>query len=178
MTYTIPFFRNIEESINIGVFSSTSTMGKDKSEPKAGTATDIGELQDTLGVIIASYTYLFDPWARVEEVNHMITYEGAILQGLGRFDNLSPDGKYTYRQVFTVFRIKWSNAVEQFEQDHGGWKDSLKIIAKLRDDLLRIAVTEGLITLSSDMFTIQIPQMPSAGGGAPGSQGGAPPGAK
>jgi len=152
-------------------------MGKDKGEPKAGTATDIGELQDTLGVIIASYTYLFDPWARVEEVNHMITYEGAILQGLGKFDNMSPDGKNTYRQVFSVFRLKWSNAVEQFEQDHGGWKDSLKVIAKLRDDLLRIAVTEGLITLSSDMFTIQIPQMPSAGG-APGSQGGAPPGAK
>lgn len=151
-------------------------MSKDNTDGKPGTATDIGELQDTLGVIIASYTYLFDPWARVEEVNHMITYEGAILQGQGKFDNMSPDNKNSYRTIFKVFRIKWSRAVELFEQDHGGWKDSLKIIAKLRDDLLRIAVNEGLITLSSDMFTIQIPTMP--GGGAPGGgQGGAPPGA-
>ena len=47
-------------------------MTKDKNEPRSGTATDIGELQDTLGVIIASYTYLFDPWARVEEVNRAV----------------------------------------------------------------------------------------------------------
>lgn len=149
-------------------------MSKDKTEPKAGTATDIGELQDTLGVIIASYTYLFDPWARVEEVNHMITYEGAILQGLGRFNDMSPDGKNTYRALFKHFRKEWTDAVELFEQDHGGWKDSLKIISKLRDNLLRIAVHEGLITLSSDMFTIQIPQMPQPG--QPGQAGGAPTG--
>lgn len=148
-------------------------MGKEGTEPKSGTATDIGELQDTLGVIIASYTYLFDPWARVEEVNHMITYEGAILQGLGKFDNKSPDGSNTYRRVFKVFRRRWEYAVEKFEQDHGGWKDSIKIISELRDDLLRIAVSEGLITLSSDMFTIQIPQMPGGGGQ---QQGGAPTG--
>lgn len=149
-------------------------MSKEKGEPHSGTATDIGELQDTLGVIIASYTYLFDPWARVEEVNHMITYEGAILQGLGRFNKLSGDGKTTYRELFAYFRKRWQVAVEKFEQDHGGWKDSLKIISELRDNLLRIAVSEGLITLSSDMFTIQIPQMPSMpqGGQAPGTQSG------
>ena len=151
-------------------------MGNDNKEPKSGTATDIGELQDTLGVIIASYTYLFDPWARVEEVNHMITYEGAILQGLGRFDKRSPDGKNTYRQVFKHYRSRWQHAVEVFEQDHGGWKDSIKIISELRDDLLRIAVTEGLITLTSDMFTIQIPQMPGGGSGGGAQQGGAPTG--
>jgi hypothetical protein len=145
-------------------------MSKDKAEPRSGTATDIGELQDTLGVIIASYTYLFDPWARVEEVNHMITYEGAILQGLGKFNQVSMDGKTTYRDLFTHFRSRWQKAVELFEQDHGGWKDSLKIISELRDNLLRIAVSEGLITLSSDMFTIQIPQMPSMPGG-PGQPG-------
>jgi hypothetical protein len=149
-------------------------MSKEKGEPHAGTATDIGELQDTLGVIIASYTYLFDPWARVEEVNHMITYEGAILQGLGKFNRVSGDGKTTYRDLFSHFRKKWQTAVELFEQDHGGWKDSLKIISELRDHLLRIAVTEGLITLSSDMFTIQIPQMPAMpqSGQAPGGQSG------
>lgn len=147
-------------------------MTKDKNEPRSGTATDIGELQDTLGVIIASYTYLFDPWARVEEVNHMITYEGAILQGLGKFNNVSMDGRTTYRDLFTHFRTRWQKAVELFEQDHGGWKDSLKIISELRDNLLRIAVSEGLITLSSDMFTIQIPQMP----GGQNAQGGAPTG--
>jgi hypothetical protein len=136
-------------------------MTKERTEEKPGTATDIGELQDTLGVIIASYTYLFDPWARVEEVNHMITYEGAILQGLGKFNNMSPDGVNTYRQLFTAFRVKWQKAVESYEQEHGGWKDSIKIVSELRDNLLRIAVNEGLITLSSDMFTIQIPQMPS-----------------
>jgi hypothetical protein len=152
-------------------------MGKERSEPKAGTATDIGELQDTLGVIIASYTYLFDPWARVEEVNHMITYEGAILQGLGRFNKISADGRTTYRDLFTHFRTKWQTAVELFEQDHGGWKDSIKIVSELRDHLLRIAVTEGLITLSSDMFTIQIPQMPAPMPPGPGGQAGAPPGA-
>lgn len=152
-------------------------MGKDRNEPKAGTATDIGELQDTLGVIIASYMYLFDPWARVEEVNHMITYEGAILQGLGKFNNVSADGKTRYRDLFTFFRARWQVAVEQFEQDHGGWKDSIKIVSELRDSLLRIAVTEGLITLSSDMFTIQIPQMPAQMPPGPGGQGGAPPGA-
>jgi hypothetical protein len=149
-------------------------MAKERSEPKPGTATDIGELQDTLGVIIASYTYLFDPWARVEEVNHMITYEGAILQGLGKFNNISGDGKTTYRELFKHFRKKWHIAVETFEQDHGGWKDSLRIVSELRDSLLRIAVTEGLITLSSDMFTIQIPQMPTQGG-APGGTPGLPP---
>jgi hypothetical protein len=148
-------------------------MSKEKGEPHAGTATDIGELQDTLGVIIASYTYLFDPWARVEEVNHMITYEGAILQGLGRFNNVSADGRTTYRDLFTFFRSRWQDAVEAYEQEHGGWKDSLKIISGLRDHLLRIAVTEGLITLSSDMFTIQIPQMPQQ----PSGQAGAPQGA-
>lgn len=152
-------------------------MTKDKVDPRAGTATDIGELQDTLGVIIASYTYLFDPWARVEEVNHMITYEGAILQGLGKFNKkISLDSKteITYRELFAHFRKRWQKAVEMFEQDHGGWKDSLKIISELRDHLLRIAVNEGLITLSSDMFTIQIPQMPNSGQPA---QGGVPQGA-
>ena len=145
-------------------------MSKNINEPHPGTATDIGELQDTLGVIIASYTYLFDPWARVEEVNHMITYEGAILQGLGKFDKLSPDGANTYRNLFIHFRKQWHKAVEAFEQDHGGWKDSLRIVSELRDMLLRIAVSEGLITLSSDMFTIQIPQMPGAP--TPGQAGG------
>lgn len=151
-------------------------MSKDTNEPKSGTATDIGELQDTLGVIIASYTYIFTPWARVEEVNHMITFESAILEGLGKWHKKPIGSPFTYKQIFRVFRHRWENAVEQFEEDHGGWKDSLKIIGPLRDDLLRIAVSEGLITLSSDMFTIQIPTMPGAAGGA-GQQGGAPTGA-
>jgi len=131
-------------------------------------STDIGELQDTLGVIIASYTYLFDPWARIEEVNHMITFEGAILQGLGKYNVKARGTDLTYRQLFKMFRTRWQKAVDAYEQENGGWKDSLRIISELRDSLMRIAVQEGLITLSSDMFTIQIPQMPG------GQQGGQP----
>ena len=142
-------------------------MPKNPNEATSGTAIDIGELQDTLGVIIASYTYIFTPWARIEEVNHMITFEGAILEGLGKWRRRPAGNPYTYKEIFASFRTRWSEAVEKFEEDHGGWKDSLKIIGPLRDDLLRIAVNEGLITLSSDMFTIQIPQMPSQPGGTP-----------
>jgi hypothetical protein len=130
---------------------------------------DIGELQDTLGVIIASYAYIFEPWSRVEEVNHMITFESAILEGLGRF-NVDLDGKgTTYKKIFAGFRHQWKQAVEKYEPEHGGWKDSSKIASELRDSLMRIAVKEGLITLSSEMFTIQIPVMPGQTNGGAGS---------
>lgn len=140
------------------------------SEPKASGGCDIGELQDTLGVIIASYAYIFDPWARVEEVNHMITFESAILEGLGRYNVKLDSNGTTYKHLFEGFRRKWKDAVEKYEMDHGGWKDSIKIVGELRDSLMRIAVKEGLITLSSDMFTIQIPVMP----GQPGAPSTAP----
>lgn len=139
-----------------------------KSDDEVNNSTDIGELQDTLGVIIASYTYLFDPWARVEEVNHMITFELAILKGLGKLNTISDvrvNGKFvTYRLLFKFFRNRWQRAVEKYNPDIGGWKDALKDVAELRDGLMEIAVKEGLISLSSDMFTLQIPQMPGAQG--------------
>jgi hypothetical protein len=99
----------------------------------------------------------------------MITFESAILQGQGKFNKMSPDGVNTYRQLFTAFRAKWQDAVEKYDKENGRWKDSTKIVAELRDHLLRIAVNEGLITLSSDMFTLKIPQMPQQG---PGQQQG------
>lgn len=109
---------------------------------------DLNELREVLGTILASYTYMLDSYARVEEVNLMISFEWAMLKKMGKAAD--------YRASFKKYRQRWKTAIDQYNTT-GGWKDAVQECADLKDSLLSIAVAENLITLSKDAFVIQLP---------------------
>jgi len=110
---------------------------------------DLNELREVLGTILASYTYMLDSYARVEEVNLMISFEWAMLRQMGLGNK--------YRDDFKNYRQRWKKAIDNYNST-GGWKDSVQDCSDLKDSLLAIAVSENLITLSKDAFVIQLPQ--------------------
>lgn len=129
---------------------------------------DISELREALGTIIASYTYLYDPFAIIKETDIVIRYETAMLDAKGRWD--------TYKDTFARFRKMWADALQKYNQITGDWKDAWIICSKVLDGLMRIAVKEELISLSRDMFNLSntdTMKMPAGGGfGMPSEVGG------
>lgn len=167
---------------------------------------DISEIRESLGTIIASFTYIYDPYAIIKEIDIIMSFEAAMLdvQGLwtekqwgeeGIFVMLPPprtdpfkaftSGSYpdtnnpaiknrmqeeknrkrnikNYKQLFDVFRLWWERAVESWNSQTGNWKDSIIICSNLRSHLMRIALKEQLVALSSSMYTIQLNTKPSA----------------
>ena len=130
---------------------------------------DISELREALGTIIASYTYLYDPFSIIKETDIVIRYESAMLDAKGLW-------KSTYKEVFLKFRARWAIALQKYNQITGDWKDAWIICSRLLDSLMRIAVKEELISLSRDMFNLSnadVMKMPAGGGfGMPGEIGG------
>ncbi|MDD4052085.1 MAG: hypothetical protein PHR28_09335, partial [candidate division Zixibacteria bacterium] len=108
---------------------------------------DISELREALGTIIASYTYLYDPFSIIKETDIVIRYESAMLDAKGLWNS-------TYKEVFLKFRARWAIALQKYNQITGDWKDAWIICSRLLDSLMRIAVKEELISLSRDMFNL------------------------
>lgn len=129
---------------------------------------DISELREALGTIIASYTYLYDPFSIIKETDIVIRYETAMLDAKGRWN--------TYKETFGRFRKMWADALQKYNQITGDWKDAWIICSKVLDGLMRIAVKEELISLSRDMFNLSntdTMKMPAGGGfGMPSEIGG------
>lgn len=116
---------------------------------------DISELREVLGTITASYTYFQDPFSTVKETDIMIRYEGAMLDAMGRFDEFADkDETVTYRKLLKNFRVQWAKAVSKYNSQTGDWKDSWIDCSEILDNLMRIAVKEGLISVSAGMYNL------------------------
>lgn len=177
---------------------------------------DISEMKESLGTIMASFTYIYDPYAIIKEIDIIMSFESAMLDVKGKWSELqwgtegilvdTPNmgkrgGDYlivstskpteasqikkvrvkNYKELFGIFRWWWESAVDAWNSQTGNWKDSIIICSKLRSDLMRIALKEGLVSLTSSMYTIQMRGAPAPQGGeffdnelAVGDGGGAP----
>jgi hypothetical protein len=160
---------------------------------------DISEMKESLGTIMASFTYIYDPYAIIKEIDIIMSFESAMLDVKGEWtkqrwpstngievdtpsmgnrmgDYLLPTPKQqvtkrkkvkvtNYRELFGVFRWWWESAVDSWNSQTGNWKDSIIICSKLRSDLMRIALKEGLVSLTSSMYTIQMRGAQAPAGG-------------
>jgi len=122
---------------------------------------DLTELREALGTIIASYTYLYDPYAILKECDIVIRYETAMLDAMGKWDStdINIRDKVTgkpmkYSDLLGSYRKQWASALDIYNQSTGDWKDSWIRCSEIMDNLMRIAVKEELVTLSKDMFNL------------------------
>jgi len=158
---------------------------------------DISEMKESLGTIMASFTYIYDPYAIIKEIDIIMSFESAMLDVKGRWmepiwgaDGILTDipqmgrrsGDFltsptrpmkqevqkrrvkNYKELFDIFRWWWESAVDAWNSSTGNWKDSIIICSKLRADLMRIALKEGLVSLTSSMYTIQMRGTPAPQG--------------
>jgi hypothetical protein len=147
---------------------------------------DISEMKESLGTIMATFTYIYDPYAIIKEIDIIMSFESAMLDFGNRWTEpiWGPEGILTdipnmgkrapinrptekqaqqrrvknYKELFETFRMWWTVAVSVFNSQTGNWKDSIIICSKLRADLMRIAVKEGLVSLSGSMYSISLRQ--------------------
>jgi hypothetical protein len=161
---------------------------------------DVSEMKESLGTIMASFTYIYDPYAIIKEIDIIMSFESAMLDVQGKWltEQWGPNGIMTdipqmrrsadflivstnkppepgqqirkrkcknYKELFETFRYWWESAVDAWNSQTGNWKDSIIICSKLRADLMRIALKEGLVSLTSSMYTIQMRGAPAPQGG-------------
>jgi len=123
---------------------------------KKATATDVDMLRDSLGYLIAAATDAREVYDIIRSIDKIISYEKAMLKLLGRYQLYEYvfDGKYNSveRRKIGGMRNSLINARNICQIATGDWKDSMAICSNLFDDLLNIAVIEGLITLNNTMF--------------------------
>lgn len=151
--------------------------GEDDEEDVRQERADINDLREALGTIIASFTYVYDPFAIVKEVDILISYEIAMLDAIGKLDMIADKkANMTYRELFTNFRKEWKKAVDIYNQVTGNWKESIMICSGLRDNLFRIAVKERLITITKDMYNISSVMQQQSGSGNVIADDSTPPG--
>lgn len=152
---------------------------------------DISEIRESLGAIMASFVYIYEPYGLLKEIDITMSFETAMLDVLGRWTDLhwGKDGIWvnlpprrtpnafimmdipklspqeltdlrrrvrTYKELFDVFRLWWESAVESYNSQTGDWKSSIIICSNLRAHLMRIALKEQLVSLSSSMYTINL----------------------
>jgi hypothetical protein len=110
---------------------------------------DVDMLRDSLGYLVAAATDARDPYDTVRSVDKIISYERAMLKYLKIYDGPYPD-------LFDQMRKSLNNARNICNIQTGDWKDTSQICSILFDDLLYIAVSEGLITINSGMFNASI----------------------
>jgi hypothetical protein len=161
---------------------------------------DISEMRESLGTIMASFTYIWDPYAIIKEIDIIMSFESAMLDVQGRWSipiwgndgievTLPPKRANTdwfaggnnmpkkptvekstkrrvktYKELFDVERWWWESAVDSWNSQTGNWKDSIIICSRLRSDLMRIALKEQLVSLTSSMYAIQLRGAPDATG--------------
>ena len=158
---------------------------------------DISEMRESLGTIMASFTYIYDPYAIIKEIDIIMSFESAMLDvqgrwlekiwgdsgivvtlppkramhdyGLGGTNNKPTPTQEkprtrvvkTYKELFDVERWWWESAVDSWNSQTGNWKDSIIICSRLRSDLMRIALKEQLVALTSSMYAIQLRGTPA-----------------
>jgi hypothetical protein len=158
---------------------------------------DLGEMRESLGTILASFVYIYDPYAALKEIDIVMSFEAAMLDVQNRWvepmwgadgievtlpprrnnndwfmsSNTNIPKKestkvikrrvHNYKELFDVLRWWWESAVDSWNSQTGNWKDSIIICSRLRSDLMRIAVKEGLVSLSSSMYSIQMRGAPA-----------------
>lgn len=160
---------------------------------------DISEMRESLGVIMSSFTYIFEPYAIIKEIDIILSFESAMLDSQNRWNKpiwgdegievtlpprrntydwftsstskpLKLESKVikrkvrTYKELFDVLRWWWESAVDSWNSQTGNWKDSIIICSRLRSDLMRIALKEQLVALTSSMYSIQMRGAPEATG--------------
>lgn len=176
---------------------------------------DISEMRESLGTIMASFTYIYDPYAIIKEIDIIMSFESAMLDVQGKWTlqqwpngievTIPPRRKEndwftgatnikkphenkpikkvvkSYKELFDVLRWWWESAVDSWNSQTGNWKDSIIICSRLRSDLMRIALKEQLVSLTSSMYSLQLHGAPdvagdqffddAAAGGQPGGGG-------
>jgi len=176
---------------------------------------DISEMRESLGTIMASFTYIYDPYAIIKEIDIIMSFESAMLDVQGKWkepiwgdagievtmppkrnnhdfmitNNNKPKPTdsmiikrrvMNYKELFDVLRWWWESAVDSWNSQTGNWKDSIIICSRLRSDLMRIALKEQLVSLTSSMYSIQLRGAPEAtgeffdAGAQPSPNGGGP----
>jgi hypothetical protein len=148
---------------------------------------DLSEMRETLGQIMASFTYIYDPYAIIKEIDIIMSFESAMLDfrhewGVERWGPIGievdipvrirspgyslitanhgePHEKNkvrvkSYRELFKILRFWWEAAVNNWNSQTGNWKESIIICSRLRSDLMRIALKEGLVSLRTNMYSI------------------------
>lgn len=116
---------------------------------------DISQLKDALGTIIATYTYMTEPISVLKETDLMIRYELAMLDALDKLDT-PVTNDMTYRELFRLFRQEWYKAMNIYSANTS-WKDAFMLCSGLLDNLMRIAVKEGLVDLSTSYYLMAYP---------------------
>ena len=51
---------------------------------------DISEMRESLGMIMASFTYIYDPYAIIKEIDIIMSFESAMLDVQGRWLTTQP----------------------------------------------------------------------------------------
>lgn len=105
---------------------------------------NIDELRETLGAVIAQYSFLPAPEYRFRQIELMIGLITAMLRAKGRFKihqkEIEQSDKY-YR-----------NALEVYDIESGGWKDAQNMCHKAEVILMVIATSEQLMKLDPQSF--------------------------
>lgn len=109
---------------------------------------DIQEAKETLGNIIATFTFFPSPEHRIRHVEAMMSMITAMLHATGRF-------KY-YESKLRNIRDRYRKAVNVYDIDDG-WRDTQTICADLEAELTTIAFAENLVKLNADLFMIGKP---------------------
>lgn len=160
---------------------------------------DISEMRESLGTIMASFTYIYDPYAIIKEIDIIMSFESSMLDVQGKWTTpqwgergievtVPPKRKEAdwfmnannprrkdetkqtkrivrnYKELFDVLRWWWESAVDSWNSQTGNWKDSIIICSRLRSDLMRIALKEQLVALTSSMYAIQLHNAPNVEG--------------
>lgn len=110
---------------------------------------DLNMLRDSLGYLVAAATDARDPYDNIRAIDKIISYERAMLKYLDIYDG-------PYPELFIRMRKDLDRARNICNVQTGDWKDTNQICSLLFDDLLLIAVSEGLITINSGMFNPSI----------------------
>ncbi len=128
---------------------SMKTWRIPKREKKSPYEIDLDMLRDSLGYLVAAATDARDPYDNVRAIDKIISYERAMLKYLDIFED-------PYPKLFDRMRKNLNEARNICNIQTGDWKDTNQICSLLFDDLLFIAVSEGLITINSGMFNPSI----------------------
>jgi len=91
--------------------------------------------KDVLGVLIAIYTYDFDVRSMLAEADVMMRIERTMLRK-----------NESYKPVFEDI----SNRIDEAFVKYNGGKESLREVADILDELMKIAIKESLLHLSTD----------------------------
>jgi len=105
---------------------------------------NIDEAKEVLGNIVAQFTFLPPPEYRLRQVEAMFYLITSMLKMLNKYK--------LYENELKNIRNDYRKAVEAYDLESGGWKDTQKICMDLETSLMTIALREELIKLNAKNF--------------------------